>query len=170
MTEKQTADFTAARILAVAARDAVVRLRDELQRQRPAAEDDDKKITAAIIDYSDYLIAECNGAIGAWTTTGDLTPPQPKYDPFADLLGETKCPLSDDPVCPTDQCPPQCDRYAGCGVKGRSDAAKRSFGGDLPDLEAAGRMLDEDRAANAAVELAKAIAKSLGVTVRVIKL
>lgn len=151
MTDTPTADFTAARILAVAARDAVSRLRDELQRLRPAAEGDDKKIAAAIIDYADYLIPECNAAIGAWTRAGDLQP-QPKYDPFADLLGDPdddvpKCPLSADPKCPTDQCPPQCERYAGCGVK-----------------------VDPDAAEDAAIELAKAISKATGIPVCVFKL
>lgn len=144
MKETQTADFTAARVLAVAARDAAVRLRDELQRLRPAAEGDDKKIAAAIIDYSDYLIPECNAAIGAWTRAGDLTP-QPK---FAEIE-PAKTDECFDPQCPFPQCEEKrrgCSD-AGCGVK-----------------------VDPDAAEDAAIELAKAISKATGIPVRVLRL
>lgn len=114
MTDTSTVDFTAARVLAVAARDAASRLRDELLRLRgPAAirESEENQRLSSVAEQCGYLIRECNDAIGAWTTTGDLTP-QPKYAD-ATICGDAECKL------------PQCREYADavCGGKGRADAA-----------------------------------------------
>lgn len=135
-------DFTAARVLAVAARDAAVRLRDELQRQRESAADDDRKVIAAISDYADYLIAECNAAIGQWTRSRDLLPP-PSCDDAAFDCDEVACEL---PECVAGKR----QRTGGCGERECSAAAAESSD-------------------DAIFELAKRLAERTGGRVRVLK-
>ena len=94
-------DFTAARVLAVAARDAAVRLRDECLRvsENGGSSGEHARRLAVLQDYCDYLIGDCNDAVGAWTRAADLLPPQPA----------AKCPESG--VECGRACPPEwCDR------------------------------------------------------------
>jgi len=91
---------TAARVLAVAARDAARRLRDECKRlieESDGGSSENRRLENCR-DQSDYLIGECNDAIGAWTTAADVQPPpEPKcrYDSSVNRSECEGCRLED---------------------------------------------------------------------------
>lgn len=65
-------DFTAARVLAVAARDAAVRLKEELWRIGIC---ESSGVAAGVADAAVDLEERANAAIGLWTRAADVQPP-----------------------------------------------------------------------------------------------
>lgn len=143
-------DFTAARVLAVAARDAAVRLREELWRLGVCEDDGD---AAGAADGANDVVDYANRLIGKWTRAADLLPqphssrvPPQTFDPWpcdsfvwtppsqpwqCSLSSDAKCPNSPSGRCERD-CPGEwCDlasppkpQAGGRGVESQPAAAK----------------------------------------------